>query len=71
VADRENFRIEKFDLDCHYLGEISNVGRIYSLKLVNHILWASTFLLACFFPVPDGRPRRLVSPDPASGSRAR
>jgi outer membrane protein assembly factor BamB len=42
VADRENFRIEKFDLDGHYLGEISNVGRIYSLKLVNHILWAST-----------------------------
>ena len=40
VADRENGRIEKFDLDGKYLGEISHLGRIYSLKLVGNVLWA-------------------------------
>ena len=42
VADRENGRIEKFNLDGKYLGEISDLGRIYSLKLVGDVLWAGT-----------------------------
>lgn len=47
VADRENGRIEKFDLDGRYLGEILHLGRIYSLKLGAHgTLWASLQLLA-------------------------
>jgi sugar lactone lactonase YvrE len=33
VADRENGRIEKFDLDGKVWGEIPNLGRTYSLKL--------------------------------------
>jgi hypothetical protein len=33
VADRENGRIEKFDLDGKFLGEIPNLGRTYSLQL--------------------------------------
>jgi DNA-binding beta-propeller fold protein YncE len=41
VADRENGRIEKFDLDGKFLGEISNLGRTYSLKLgTNGTIWA-------------------------------
>jgi 6-bladed beta-propeller len=40
VADRENGRIEKFDLDGRYLGEISHLGRTYSLKLAGDTLWA-------------------------------
>ena len=41
VADRENGRIQKFDLDGHFLGEIPHLGRVYSLKLVRNVLWAS------------------------------
>ncbi|MEI9972567.1 MAG: peptidyl-alpha-hydroxyglycine alpha-amidating lyase family protein [Ignavibacteriota bacterium] len=40
VADRENGRIQKFDLDGNYLGEIAQLGRTYSLKLVGDVLWA-------------------------------
>jgi 6-bladed beta-propeller protein len=42
IADRENGRIQKFDLSGDYLGEISHLGRIYSLKVVGEALWAST-----------------------------
>jgi DNA-binding beta-propeller fold protein YncE len=41
VADRENGRIQKFDLDGHFLSEIPHLGRVYSLKLVRDVLWAS------------------------------
>ncbi len=40
VADRENGRIEKFDLDGKFLGEIPHLGRTYSLKLAGGALWA-------------------------------
>ena len=40
VADRENGRIEEFNLDGKFLGEIPHLGRIYSLKLVGKVLWA-------------------------------
>jgi hypothetical protein len=40
VADRENGRIEKFDLDGNFLGEIPHLGRVYSLKLVGGVLWS-------------------------------
>jgi streptogramin lyase len=40
VADRENGRIQKFTLDGKYIGEIQNLGRTYSLKLVGTTLWA-------------------------------
>jgi hypothetical protein len=41
VADRENGRIEKFDMRGRYLGEISGLGRVYSLRLTGDVLWAS------------------------------
>jgi sugar lactone lactonase YvrE len=40
VADRENGRIQKFDQDGKFVGEIPHLGRIYSLKLVGNVLWA-------------------------------
>lgn len=40
IADRENGRIQKFNLDGKFLGEIPHLGRIYSLKLVGSVLWA-------------------------------
>ena len=40
VADRENGRIQRFDLDGRYLGEFANLGRTYSLKLSGGALWA-------------------------------
>jgi hypothetical protein len=41
VADRENGRIEEFDLDGKLLGKIPKLGRTYSLKLgANGTLWA-------------------------------
>lgn len=41
VADRENGRIEKFDFDGKFRGEIPNLGRTYSLKIATDgNLWA-------------------------------
>ena len=41
VADRENGRIEKFDLDGNFRGEISHLGRVFSVKLAGNALWAT------------------------------
>ena len=40
VADRENGRIEKFDIEGHYVGEIDHLGRIYSLQIAGDVIWA-------------------------------
>jgi hypothetical protein len=42
IADRENGRIESFDLSGQYLGQIAHLGRIYSIKIVGNVIWAST-----------------------------
>lgn len=42
VADRENGRIQRFDLDGKYLGEWSHLGRVFSLKLSKGVLWFAT-----------------------------
>ncbi len=34
VADRENGRIQRFDLDGHYLGEWRHLGKTFSLKVI-------------------------------------
>lgn len=41
IADRENGWIESFDLHGHYLSEISGLGRVYSLRVAKHVIWAS------------------------------
>jgi hypothetical protein len=60
VADRENGRIEKFDLNGNFLGEIDHLGRTYSLKLTNRALWASMGP----FDQPPGAPGWVVKLDP-------
>jgi streptogramin lyase len=64
VADRENGRIEKFDLDGKFLGEIPNLGRTYSLKLgANGTLWAGMQPLN----EPAGSPGWVVELDRKTG----
>jgi len=63
VADRENGRIEKFDLNRDFLGEFVHLGRTYSLKLTDGALWATTGP----FDQPPGAPGWVVKLDPRSG----
>ncbi|MGA7931791.1 MAG: 6-bladed beta-propeller [Candidatus Sulfotelmatobacter sp.] len=64
VADRENGRIEKFDLDGKFLGEIPKLGRTYSLKLgANGTLWAGMQPLN----EPPGSPGWIVKLDRRTG----
>ena len=64
VADRDNGRIEKFDLDGTFLGEFPNLGRTYSLKLgANGTLWAGMQPLN----EPPGAPGWVVKLDRRTG----
>lgn len=62
VADRENGRLERFDLDGHYLGEWP-IGKTYSLKLAGGVLWAGMHAV----DQPTGSPGWLAKIDPATG----
>ena len=42
VADRENGRIERFDLEGKYLGEWSQYGKTFGLTLQKNALWLAT-----------------------------
>ncbi len=64
VADREGGRIEKFDLEGKFLGEIPGLGRTYSLKLGAHgTLWVGMAPL----DEPTGSAGWVVKLDRASG----
>ena len=63
VADRENGRIEAFDLQGNFLREIASLGRVYSFKLTHGALWASMGP----FDQPPGSPCWVVKLDPQSG----
>jgi len=63
VADRENGRIQKFDLNGNFRGEIDHLGRTYSLKLMNGALWVSMGP----FDQPPGSPGWVVKLDPQGG----
>jgi hypothetical protein len=62
VADRENGRIETFDLQGNFLGEIASLGRVYSFKLTHGALWASVGP----FDQPPGSSSWVVKLDPQS-----
>ena len=65
VADRENGRIEKFDLEGKFLGEFPHLGRTYSLKLgANGTLWAGMAQLSD----PTGSPGWVVKLDRKTGT---
>jgi hypothetical protein len=63
VADRENGRIQKFDLTGKFLGEIPGLGRTYSLKLAGDVLWAGMQQLN----EPTGAPGWVVKLDRNTG----
>lgn len=42
VADRENGRIQRFDLDGKYLGEWKNLGKVFAVKIDKGKLWIGT-----------------------------
>jgi hypothetical protein len=63
AADRKNGRIEKLDLEGTYLGQIAGLGRIYSLKIVGDVLWATMQPL----DQPPGAAGWIVTLDPDSG----
>jgi sugar lactone lactonase YvrE len=64
VADRENGRIEKFDLNGNFLGAIDRLGRCYGLVLDHGVLWASMSPMA----QDPGSPGWIVKLDPRSGT---
>jgi DNA-binding beta-propeller fold protein YncE len=63
VADRENGRIERFDLNGKYLGEWSNLGKTFSLKLSGGALWIGTQPRN----QPNGAPGWLMKIDQGTG----
>jgi sugar lactone lactonase YvrE len=64
VADRENGRIEKFDLDGKYLGKFKTDGRTYSIRLgKDGALWAGINPL----DAPTSDPGWLVKMDAKTG----
>jgi len=56
VADRENGRIQRFDLEGHYLGEWSHHVRTFSLTLRSGSLYIATQPL----DQPNGSPGWLM-----------
>jgi len=62
VADRENGRVEKFDLDGKYLGEWP-LGRTYSVRASKGVIWAA--MQPIDLPVPS--PGWIVKLDRKTG----
>jgi DNA-binding beta-propeller fold protein YncE len=63
VADRENGRIEKFDLQGKYLGEWSKYGKTFGLKLDKDAMWLSSIPRG-----PNGAAGWLIKVDRKSGN---
>ncbi len=63
VADRENGRIQRFDMKGKYLGEWPNLGRIFSLKIHDGAIWLATQPL----DLPNGSPGWLLKLDGETG----
>jgi hypothetical protein len=62
VADRENGRIQRFDRQGTYLGEWSQYGKTFGLKLDGNAIWLSSIPRG-----PNGAPGWLIKVDRASG----
>lgn len=63
VSDRENARIQRFDLTGKYLGEWPNLGRIYSLEIQKEVMWIVTQPLE----LPNSAPGWLLKLDRTTG----
>ena len=62
VADRENGRIQRFDLEGHYQGEWSQYGKTFGLKLDGDAIWLSSIPRG-----PNSVPGWLIKLDRRSG----
>jgi len=62
VADRENGRVQRFDMDGAYLGEWSTFGKTFGLELAGNALWLSSVPRG-----PNNAPGWLLKVDPATG----
>jgi 6-bladed beta-propeller protein len=63
VADRENGRIERFDLHGRYLGEWRGFGKTFSLKVQGQAIWLATQPLG----LPNFSPGWLLKVDIHNG----
>ncbi len=63
VADRENGRIQRFDLEGRYLSEINGLGKTFSLDFVQGALWIGTQPRH----LPNGAPGWIMKVDPKTG----
>ena len=68
VADRTNARVQRFDLDGKYLGEWTNLGRPFALKLSGGALWVAGMTVE---PTGQAKGNRstpwILKVDPATG----
>jgi len=62
VADRENGRIQRFDMEGRYLGEWSQFGKTFGITLAGGAMWLSTIPRG-----PNNVPGWLMKVDPATG----
>lgn len=62
VADRENGRIQRFDLQGKYLGEWSQYGKTFGLKLDKGAIWLTSIPRG-----PNGTPGWLIKLDRKTG----
>lgn len=62
VADRENGRIQRFTSEGKYVGEWSQYGKTFGLKLVGDAMWLSSIPRG-----PNGAPGWLIKVDRSSG----
>jgi hypothetical protein len=63
VADRENGRIQRFDLMGKYLGEWSQYGKTFGLKLDKDAIWLTSIPRG-----PNGTPGWLIKLDRNTGN---
>ncbi len=63
VADRENGRIQRFDLQGKYLGEWNKYGKTFGLKLDKDAIWLSSIPRG-----PNGVPGWLIKLDRKTGN---
>src|SRR5204862_467385 len=64
VADRENGRIQRFDLQGKYIGEWANLGKTFSLRFNEGALWIGTQPRN----KPNGAPGWLMKLDRRTGA---
>ena len=61
VADRTNARVQRFDMEGRYLGEWTNLGRPFALKLIGGALWVAGMT------VEQRATPQILKIDPATG----